>query len=456
MKKTALKLLFGFACISIVLIIYSWQNTNSESVKDSEFKWYRGNTHTHTLWSDGNDFPEIAADWYKNHGYHFLVLTDHNILSRGDKWKNINKHIAKNDLITKYENHFGKGLLELKTTDDKTLVKLKTLEEVRSMVEESGKFIMIEGMELTSTAGIEKDKKKRLPVHSNVINIDEKLISKQQKTVEKQIENHNHIIAEYIEKTEHPVFWHINHPNFKYSNTAEQVAHAQHAHGLEVFNPSGGCHNSGDEIRPNTEKIWDIVNTLRLKEYGYPPLFACATDDTHNYHTSSDHNHLTDTLKDAPGLAWVMVKSKTLSPDAISKAMQTGDFYSSTGIELKALNYDAESRKISIEINAQTDVNYTITFIGSPKDVSLDHVIPDPVIDEKGISHPVTGTYSDKRLGAVLKVVRNQKATYQLSDNDLYVRAVITCDDAITGIIDDGPIQKKAWTQPFGWEKSLE
>ncbi len=23
--------------------------------------WYKGNTHTHTLWSDGNDFPDMVT-----------------------------------------------------------------------------------------------------------------------------------------------------------------------------------------------------------------------------------------------------------------------------------------------------------------------------------------------------------------------------------------------------------
>ena len=49
-------------------------------------RWWKGNLHTHSLWSDGDDFPEMIADWYKRHGYHFLALTDHNLLSEGEKW----------------------------------------------------------------------------------------------------------------------------------------------------------------------------------------------------------------------------------------------------------------------------------------------------------------------------------------------------------------------------------
>ncbi|MFN5655401.1 MAG: PHP domain-containing protein, partial [Verrucomicrobiota bacterium] len=51
-----------------------------------EAKWYKGNLHTHTYWSDGDDFPEMVADWYKSHGYDFLALSDHNIIADHDKW----------------------------------------------------------------------------------------------------------------------------------------------------------------------------------------------------------------------------------------------------------------------------------------------------------------------------------------------------------------------------------
>jgi len=36
---------------------------------EPEPRWYRGNTHTHTLWSDGDAAPEVVADWYVSRGY---------------------------------------------------------------------------------------------------------------------------------------------------------------------------------------------------------------------------------------------------------------------------------------------------------------------------------------------------------------------------------------------------
>ena len=50
------------------------------------FQWYRGNIHTHSLWSDGDDYLESIALWYREHGYDFVCFTDHNVLPRGERW----------------------------------------------------------------------------------------------------------------------------------------------------------------------------------------------------------------------------------------------------------------------------------------------------------------------------------------------------------------------------------
>ena len=52
--------------------------------------FYKGNIHTHTTKSDGDEDPIKVTQWYKEHGYDFLVLTDHNhrtILDHGNSSK---------------------------------------------------------------------------------------------------------------------------------------------------------------------------------------------------------------------------------------------------------------------------------------------------------------------------------------------------------------------------------
>ncbi len=46
-----------------------------------KLRWYKGNTHTHTVNSDGDSTPDEVVRWYREHGYQFLVLTDHNFLT---------------------------------------------------------------------------------------------------------------------------------------------------------------------------------------------------------------------------------------------------------------------------------------------------------------------------------------------------------------------------------------
>jgi hypothetical protein len=44
---------------------------------DVEGNWYKGVTHFHSTGSDGRWSPGEMMDWYRSHGYHFAVLTDH-------------------------------------------------------------------------------------------------------------------------------------------------------------------------------------------------------------------------------------------------------------------------------------------------------------------------------------------------------------------------------------------
>jgi predicted metal-dependent phosphoesterase TrpH len=60
------------------------QADNRAAGRDDRSRWYKGNTHAHTLNSDGDSTPDEVARWYREHGYAFLVLTDHNFLTSVD------------------------------------------------------------------------------------------------------------------------------------------------------------------------------------------------------------------------------------------------------------------------------------------------------------------------------------------------------------------------------------
>jgi hypothetical protein len=44
--------------------------------------WLKGNLHTHTNQSDGDSAPDAVAAWYAHRGYDFLVITDHDKVTR--------------------------------------------------------------------------------------------------------------------------------------------------------------------------------------------------------------------------------------------------------------------------------------------------------------------------------------------------------------------------------------
>jgi len=43
-------------------------------------EWFKGQTHTHTLWSDGDAPPDYVAKWFKDNDYNFLVMSEHHFL----------------------------------------------------------------------------------------------------------------------------------------------------------------------------------------------------------------------------------------------------------------------------------------------------------------------------------------------------------------------------------------
>ena len=55
--------------------------------------WYKGNLHSHTTVSDGKMTPEQSVEVYKEHGYHFLALSEHDIYTDYRKQYNTDNFI---------------------------------------------------------------------------------------------------------------------------------------------------------------------------------------------------------------------------------------------------------------------------------------------------------------------------------------------------------------------------
>ena len=365
--------------------------------------WHKGNLHTHSLWSDGDDFPEMIIQWYKDNDYQFIALSDHNTIGDSEFWYEIREREVKNKTLEKYQNRFG-DWVETKMDSGKTLVRLKTFEEFRSKLQVPDSFLVIKSEEVTSSF-------EKKPIHLNVTNIVEKIDPIRGTSVLDVMQRTLDAVHKQRKRLKTPMFAHINHPNFGYGISADDLKQLNGERFFEVYNGHPAVNNEGDDMHIDTETMWDLVNIHYLNK-GKPLLFGIATDDSHRYHSFSSEDSNT-------GRGWVMVNCKKLAIEDIISAMEKGDFYASTGVHLKKLFTD--KKQIEIEVDPEFGVIYEIIFIGY----------------QKGAEDVVE-----------LKQVIGRSASYTFKKEDVFVRVRINSDAK-----KDNPIikdeTKKAWTQPF-------
>ncbi|MCK5579293.1 MAG: histidinol-phosphatase, partial [Planctomycetes bacterium] len=257
-------------------------------------RWYRGNTHTHTLWSDGNAPPEVSIAWYQDNGYDFLALSDHNIFLQEEKWVPVRQ--LRRGTIEQLRKRFGHDWPVLGA--NRTVMRLKTLPELRSRFN----ILLIQAEEIT-------DRYQKWPVHVNGINLEELVRPRGGNSVYEVMQNNVDAVREQSKKTGTPMLAHLNHPNFRWGVTVEDLIKLKGDRFFEVYNGTPGVLNWGDAAHPGTERMWDIINSIRLKT-GRPMLFGLATDDAHQYYTYGVGNS-------NAGRGWVMVHATALTPDKI-------------------------------------------------------------------------------------------------------------------------------------------
>ena len=425
--------------VTTVLLVVSGFTTHlvCPSSQADEARWYKGNLHTHSLWSDGNDFPEMIVDWYVQHDYDFLSLSDHNLLSRGEKWVGEAQAQKRGaiDALKRYRARFGDEWIETRDKDGATEIRLKTLEEFAPLFDKPGEFLMIQAEEITDHFGA-------LPIHINVNNIAELIRPLGGKSVRETIANNLIAIQQQSQRVGQPIFAHVNHPNFYYAITAEDMAAVVQERFFEVYNGHPTVNQLGDATHAPIERMWDIANTIRIADMKHPPLYGMGTDDSHNYFGNRDAS---------PGRGWVMVRAKELTPEALIHAMEDGDFYASSGVTLESHAFDSEKQTLSIFIAAEEGVEYVTEFIGTPIDYDKTN---QPVVDKDGKEIVVTRTYSAD-VGKVLAKVEGPSASYQLTGKELYVRAVVTSTKKHWNPSFEDQTEQ-AWAQPVGWEKRVQ
>lgn len=296
--------------------------------------WFKGNLHTHTLNSDGDSTPDDVVRWYREHGYNFVAITDHNYFTNVDGLNALH----------------GAG----------------------------GKFIVIKGEEVTDRFG---DK----PIHVNGLNPSGFITPPGGRSVVAMVQNMIDAIraARGVPS--------INHPNFGWAISADELGQVQRTKLFEVFNGHPTVNNLGGGGVPGLEETWDrILSSGKL-------LYGIAVDDAHSFKRPEDKT------VPRPGTGWVWVRVPRLEPRAIVDALERGDFYSSTGVEMQAIDVSASA--LTLTVRQERSSKYRIQFIG--------------------------------RQGRVLVESTTSPATYTFKGDEGYVRAKV--------IESNG---KLAWIQP--------
>lgn len=389
-------------------------------------QWFKGNMHTHSHWSDGDDYLEMIALWYKDHGYDFLVFTDHNVLPDTERWVEVDNTKGKRAAYDKLKSRLPDWIDE-RTTNGKLEVRLRTFQEVSDKFAAPGEYLLIQGEEIS-------DRFENSPIHLNVHNVQEVITPRGGTSALEAMQNNVDAVIAQRERTGEPMLVHLNHPNFYYGITAEELMRVVGENFFEVYNGHPLVASSGDHIHASTDRMWDIILTWRIAELNLPMMYGLAVDDGHDYHDHGGKNA-------NPGRGWVSVLAQELTTEALIDAMEEGRFFASSGVELERIT--SSPRGLELAIDADHAVEYTVEFIGTRAGFDAHN---EEILDADGKPIRATRKYSDE-VGAVLKTVRGSRAGYTFDGDELYVRARVTSSRLHPNPGEEGEYER-AWTQP--------
>jgi hypothetical protein len=199
---------FYFSKLSHLICLILISYTLGFSAETTQ-KWYRGNTHTHTvICGHADSTPDFVAQWYHDRGYNFLVLSEH--------------------------NHF---------IDPKTV-------NVKGKRED---FILVPGIELTEK------------VHSTSLNVKEVIKPKRYKkntSIQEMIQSH---VDRAKEKGGECI---LNHPNFHWRVSHEDMLGVNNLPLFELYNGHPHVYSHGNHEHASTEEMWDFILSHGKVLYG--------------------------------------------------------------------------------------------------------------------------------------------------------------------------------------------
>jgi hypothetical protein len=212
------------------------------------------------------------------------------------------------------------------------------VDELNTKLGDNGKFLLINGQEIT-------DRFDQKPYHVNGLGLTKVVLPKRGTTIISNVQLNVDAVRAAGALPQ------INHPNFGWALTAAELAQIKGAALVEIHSGHPLVNMAGGGGVPSVESMWDTVLT------GGMVIYAVAVDDVHHFKRLGDRTAAT------PGHGWVMVRAAELSPKSILSALERGDFYASSGVELES--YDVSEREMRVKVKEARGRKYTTYFIGA-------------------------------------------------------------------------------------------
>ncbi len=239
--------------------------------------WYKGNLHSHTVNSDGMLTPAESVELFRDHGYHFLCLSEH-------------------DLYTDYRKEF----------DRPDFIILPGLEASAVLFEKEGSIRKKKVHHIHGILGTAKMQQEAVrPLFRHMDRLEPSVYYGEWDGAAVAWK-----LAE--ELAERGCITTYNHPIWSRVREDEFI-HTEGIFGLEIYN-----YNTVNESGTGYDTTyWDVMLREGRRIHGF----------------ASDDNHNEGLFDDACG-GYIWVKADGLSHDQIIEALLAGNYYSSSGPEI--------------------------------------------------------------------------------------------------------------------------
>jgi hypothetical protein len=250
-------------------------------------RWYKGNTNCHTSnnVADGDSTPSEVAAWYKEHGYDFVVITDHDLPVSGPP-----------------------GPIDL-----------------GDALNLADSFVVVPGVTVSSRYASRR-------VYVGGLNAPRVIFRQAGSTLVDTLQRN---VSAVREAGGVPV---VLHPNMNFTLNEQALLAASDYCLLEVFDGDPTAHSEGLAGSRSVEQMWEALLSSGRR------VFGVAADNARVFKgAQSSFYHPA-----YPGTGWVAVRARSLNAEEIIRNLERGLFYASTGVALDDIVVEAQRIEVRI------------------------------------------------------------------------------------------------------------